>query len=497
MNKRAAIYVRVSQNREGDEAKPQRQIDRCRMLAKARDYEVLDHIYVDDDTSAYQGKTRRPEYERLLDDIADGEVDVVLTFNTDRMLRTVGEMVSFINLAQTRAAGTGEWVSIDAAQSGSLDLSTPGGRMVATILASVAQHEVELKSERHKARNVLAAQQGKSLGGPTPFGWVTSTETEALRQGIKAYLAGETLSSIAKDWNDRGLQTTFGRDWNHNSVRKVLMRARNAGLMEHRGKIVEGAKVPTEAVCTEEEWRRVVALAEAGKVGHRKPEHLLTNLLTCSNGHKMVSALRTSKKAGKRYTYEVYRCNEAGCRVSVIRGQVNDYVRRLVRQRLALEDVRALAPKSRDLQKVVELREQLGTLRAEFAANEADLAEGLLSRDGFRTAQKTLNASIEDVQAKLDRIEADNAFASMLSESVKVSLRDAAAVGQKFDALPLDQRRTIVSTLFPTITVQKVGTNARVPLHERVTLLTPAGVPYGEGQPDEFEDRDPYVQTAS
>jgi len=486
--KRAAIYVRVSQNREGDEAKPQRQIDRCRMLAEVRGYEVSQHIYTDDDVSAYQGKKERPEYKQLLQDIEDGEVDVVLTYNTDRMLRTVREMVEFIAISRSRAEAGGEWVNIDATQSGSLDLATPGGRMVATILASVAQHEGELKSERHKTRNVLAAQQGKSLGGPTPFGWQTPAQTEALRSGIKAYLAGESLSTIARDWNERGLPTTFKNPWDHNSVRKVLIRPRNAGLQEHRGKTVEGVKLPTEAVCTEEEWRRAVALAESGKVGHRKPEHLLTNLIRCSNGHKLTSGIRTSNVKGAHYKYDIYRCNEAGCRVAINRDLINGHVRSLVRHRLISGSMTTLAPATRDLEKAVTLREELGRLRGDFADNEADLRKGLMSRDGFRKAQAEVQARAETAQAKLDKIEADNAFAAMLSASVKnMSLSDAAEVGKRFDALPLDQRRLIVSTLFPTITVQKIGKNNRLPVEQRVTALTPDGRQYVISEADEYE----------
>ena len=486
--KRAAVYVRVSQNREGDEAKPQRQIERCKMLAEVRGYELLAHIYVDDDVSAYQGRKERPQYEALLRDIEEGEVDVVLTYNTDRMLRTVKEMVQFIEISRKRSERDGDWVNIDAALSGSLELSSPGGRMVAQILAAVAENEVEVKSERHKTRNVLAVQRGESLGGPTPFGWQTPEQTEALRWGINAYLSGENLSAIARDWNERELATTFKNQWDHNSVRKVLVRPRNAGLAEHRGKIVKDGKAPQAPVCSEEEWRKAVALATAGKRSHRPPAHLLTNLITCSNGHKMTSGIRTSTVKGTQYTYDVYRCNEPGCRTNVRRPAINDHVRALVRDRLIFGKLSTLAPATRDMEKAMALREELGRLRTDFAENEADLRAGLMSRDGFRKAQAKVQETTAGVQVKLDRIEANNAFAAMLTENIKnVSLADAAEVGKKFDALPLDQRRTIVATLFPTIRVQKVGKNVRLPIEKRVTCITPDGRPYVISEPDEYE----------
>jgi len=490
--KRAAIYVRVSQNREGDAAKPERQIARCRMLAEVRGYAVLPHVFLDDDVSAYQGKKERPEYEALLREIEDGEVDVVLTYNTDRMLRTVKEMVRFIEISRKASERHGDWVSIDAALAGSLDLSTPGGRMVAQILAAVAENEVETKSERHKTRNETAIRDGKSLGGPTPFGWQTPEQTAALKWGIRAFIRGEsTLSGIAKEWNARGLASTFGKEWKHDSVRKVLKRARNAGLVERAGtdkvmRVVEGATAPQAAVCTEDEWRKVVAMMEGAKRGHRPPAHLLTNLIVCSNGHKMLSGIRSAEVGGKRYSYDVYRCTT--CYVNVRREPINAMVRRLVRHRLIFEDVAVLAPSGRDMEKAANLREELGRLRAEFAENESDLSAGLMTRDGFRKAQAVVQGKMAGAQDRLDRIEADNAFAAMLTENVKnVSLTDAAEVGRKFDALPLDQRRMIVSTLFPKIVVERVGRGARIPVEERVKAFTQDGRQYVMSDPDEYE----------
>jgi len=104
---RAAIYARISQNREGDENKTRRQIDRCTALAEVRSYEVVG-VYEDDDISAYRGAKERPAYDRLLSDIAQGDVDVVVAFATDRLLRTVRDMVDFIEVAQTRSEADGQ-----------------------------------------------------------------------------------------------------------------------------------------------------------------------------------------------------------------------------------------------------------------------------------------------------------------------------------------------------------------------------------------------------
>ena len=74
--KAAAIYARISSDPDGLAAGVTRQIEDCRAFAERRCWRVAD-VYVDNDTSAYSGK-RRPEYARLLDDLAAGTRDAVI-----------------------------------------------------------------------------------------------------------------------------------------------------------------------------------------------------------------------------------------------------------------------------------------------------------------------------------------------------------------------------------------------------------------------------------
>ncbi len=65
-----AIYARISRDPSGDMLGVTRQLEDCRAEAERRGWTVAEE-YVDDDTSAYSGKTR-PAYERLQRDIGDG-----------------------------------------------------------------------------------------------------------------------------------------------------------------------------------------------------------------------------------------------------------------------------------------------------------------------------------------------------------------------------------------------------------------------------------------
>ena len=465
--KKAAIYVRVSQNRDDDRAKPERQLKSCRHLIAARDLEEV-AVYTDDDISAYKAKLRRPGYEALLAAIKDGEVDVVVPWHIDRMLRTTKEMIQFIELAEE----TG--VTLDSVQGGTIDLGTAAGRMMAMILAAVAQAEAELKAERHKLRNAHAVQEGKSTGGPLPFGWQSPAQEAALKSGIKAYLAGDPLNSIARTWNEAGLKTTFGKPWTHDAVRKSLIRPRNAGLVEYQKKIVDGVKGQWKALCTEDEWRSCKAIADAGKRPFRPPAHLLSNLIQCSNGHKMVAGQRGSG----RYEYPVYRCLTPGCRLSIRRDHLDTHIRTLIRHRLTFEDISALAPSTH---KAVTLKDQRGQLLAERKDYEDLLAEKLLTVAGFKKAVANVDTTLKKLDEQIGRLEAENAFAKFIADRLdSMSFEDAARIGKKFDSLDLDERRGIVQHLFPSITVLKIGRGRghRATMNERVQVKTQTGETY-------------------
>jgi site-specific DNA recombinase len=105
-------------------------------------------VYVDNDVSAYSGKTREG-YQRLLADIKARRVTGVLTWNTDRLHRSPTELESYITACETGAVP---------------------GRMTARITGAVARHEMEHMIERQKTAKLHAARAGRYRGGRRAFG---------------------------------------------------------------------------------------------------------------------------------------------------------------------------------------------------------------------------------------------------------------------------------------------------------------------------------------
>jgi DNA invertase Pin-like site-specific DNA recombinase len=201
----AAIYLRQSVDRYGDELAISRQREDCLEICQHRGW--TPHEYVDNDKSATTG--RRPAYEKLLADVRAGKVGAVVVWDLDRLHRRPIELEHFIDLADEKHLAL-------ASVGGDADLSTDNGRLFARIKGAVARAEVERKSVRQKRAARQRAERG-IWWGPRPFGYtpdasaLVETEAAAVREAFAAILGNASLHSIATRWNAAGIKTSLDR----------------------------------------------------------------------------------------------------------------------------------------------------------------------------------------------------------------------------------------------------------------------------------------------
>jgi DNA invertase Pin-like site-specific DNA recombinase len=164
---RIAIYARVSTKNGQD---PEMQLTELREYIRNRKWKIAGE-YVDKGISG--ASDSRPELNRLMADANRRRFDVVAVWKFDRFARSVSHLLRA--LESFRALGI-EFVSL----SESIDTSTPTGKMVFTVLASVAELERSLIGERVRAGLRNAKARGKRLGRP-PLKELSVTETQRLR----------------------------------------------------------------------------------------------------------------------------------------------------------------------------------------------------------------------------------------------------------------------------------------------------------------------------
>jgi DNA invertase Pin-like site-specific DNA recombinase len=146
-----AIYVRVSSKTRQDTAS---QLPDLKRWAKAQDTDI--EWYTDKVT----GKTmNRPDWNELESNMRRGLVSRIVVWRIDRLGRTAAGLTTLFEELVARKVG------LICLRDG-LDLSTPGGRLVAGVLANVAQFETEIRVERIVAGLEAARERGTRSGKP-------------------------------------------------------------------------------------------------------------------------------------------------------------------------------------------------------------------------------------------------------------------------------------------------------------------------------------------
>jgi DNA invertase Pin-like site-specific DNA recombinase len=153
MMKRAAIYARVSTNNGQN---PEMQLRELREYVRCRGWRVADE-YVDAGVSGV--REHRPALDRLIADCRKRLVDAVVVYRYDRFARSLRQLVNA--LEDFRALGI-DFVSLHEG----VDTSTPNGRLVFGIFASIAEFERELIRDRVRSGLAAAKAKGKKLGRP-------------------------------------------------------------------------------------------------------------------------------------------------------------------------------------------------------------------------------------------------------------------------------------------------------------------------------------------
>ncbi len=131
----------------------------------------------------------RPGWNKLETAVRQGKVSSVVVWRIDRLGRTArGLTALFEDLGERK-------VNLVSIRDG-LDLSTPAGRLMANVLASVAQYETEVRGERVREGIKAAKAKGKTWGGSKPGVLKIVTDTQ-VRSILKAKNDGESVTAIA------------------------------------------------------------------------------------------------------------------------------------------------------------------------------------------------------------------------------------------------------------------------------------------------------------
>lgn len=382
-----------------------------------------------DGLSAWRRGVRRQGWERLLERVKSGESDGIVVWHTDRLFRQPRDLETLIDLAD-------KGFRVLSAH-GERDLSNPDDRFILRIEVAHAARSSDDTSRRLKRRFAGKRESGVGhIGGPRRFGWpgrdatwspgpgqmeedrpevpaeLVEREREALRSGTDALLAGVGQGSLAAEWNAQGVLSANGREWVTDTVKAVMLRPTNAGLIEHDGTLV--GRMPGEPIVDPDKFARLRAMyaarrrgRQAGEVGARYEG---SGILRCGLCGMKLSARRHKEQPHSDGTPRgQYFCNtqRRGCgKVFADRRAVDKELRLFVIERLSdSRHAEAItAARAQVAERLTAVRKEITECEKIQNALTERLGRREISLDAFDRANEPLVRDLARLRAERDTL---------------------------------------------------------------------------------------------
>ncbi|TSB47156.1 recombinase family protein [Alkalicoccobacillus porphyridii] len=300
---KCAIYTRVSteeQAKEGFSIRGQK--ERLDMFAQSQDWDIYDY-YIDEGKSAKD--IDRDELQRMLEDIANDKIEVVLVYKLDRLTRSVMDLYKLLEKFEANGCMFKSATEV-------FDTTTPTGRLFITLVAAVAQWERENLGERVKFGMEQMVEEGRWPGGPPPFGFRLNEEDKLIvdeeESGLYKYMYElyETFHGDFKISNilnhELQVKTRKGNDFSAKTVRDIMKNPIVYGAFKWSGKLYDNF---APAIVPKDRYDNVMELRNSRKNHHPQnvaSDYIFTGVVKCARcGAPLKGALRDIN--GTKYRY--------------------------------------------------------------------------------------------------------------------------------------------------------------------------------------------------
>ncbi|MFJ5888133.1 recombinase family protein [Streptomyces californicus] len=458
---RAGIYCRLSYAPDGSLEKVERQEADCRELADRLDWGLSEaHVFRDNSRSAWQRNRSRPQWDRMLQCIEAGEIDAVIVYHGDRLIRQPFDLETLIGISDSRGMRI-------ASPSGTRDLDSPDDRFILRIEAAQACRESDNTSRRIRRAQAARLERGLSQFGGRyrAFGWGVQTgtrrktvdgiETEVpvydmlqqrpdeaaiLLEAAERLLAGQTQIGVVR-WLQTLCTTTAGNPWVTRNLRHMLTAPRNAGLIERDGEIYEAA---WDGILTREMWeacRRYYANgAKLRPYPGRDRKYLLSGVggaLCSSCGSWMSTKPVGGRNRKNARIYYCVGCFGVGRNLAHVDAYVSGRAIRLLNSPELLDELASRAEDPGRAEELAALERRRDTVRQqiESLADHPEVDAGL-ALVGLASVEK----KIAELRAQLGA-----------SAEHRLVGRMVGITPEQWEATPIDVRAATVRALFGVV----------------------------------------------
>lgn len=313
------IYVRVSTEEQRDYGYSiEAQLRELRNYCNQRNLNII-HEYND---AGYSAKDlKRPEMERMIDDIKHGRINLVVAMKVDRLTREGYDGQWFLKFCKENNCGL---ILLQE----NYDVTTPDGEMMYGM--SLLFGQKERREIRNRTRRAMeeAIKQGK-YPAKTPMGYnknedkkleINIMEAEVIKDVFELYSKGNNASQVAKIMKDNNRYIKNGEKWTEGRITRIINNPIYSGDLlwgiynrNKKNQILIPNHSP--AIISKELWNKCQSQRDKYSHGnYGEHTHIFHRVIRCPECKEFMSTFLTVKHQNKKKKYNYYvRCNNKSC----------------------------------------------------------------------------------------------------------------------------------------------------------------------------------------
>lgn len=314
-----AIYPRKSKAVDNSDSMDV-QIDMCRRYLddKYGSGNYTATVYDGDYGITGHSTKKRKDFQRMMRDIADKKIQLVLIQRYDRIARNTRD---FCNIYHDMEVNGCNLVSV----SQQIDTTTPYGKNFMYMQASMAELEWALNSERRKDANRYAVSKGKSNlpDHSTPFGYKNAV-VDGMRRLVKEEQWEDAVADLFEYYRKyrnysataRHINQQYGTNFEIQAIKRIIRSPFYYGCYKDNDNFCE-------PYISKEDWqdlqqkRPVIRTA-----GNKRTEVLFSGMIRCPECNRLMRSCQKSHRSGNVYRY--YHCEYHStkmCRFSRVKSE--------------------------------------------------------------------------------------------------------------------------------------------------------------------------------
>lgn len=257
--------------------------------------------------------------QRLLEDVKEQKVDIIVVYKVDRLTRSLADFAKIVEILDEHDAS---FVSVTQ----SFNTTNSMGRLTLNVLLSFAQFEREVTGERIRDKIAASKKKGIWMGGNVPMGYdvidrklvIVEADAKTVRHIFNRYLALRSVPALKQELDQAGIRSPKrvsrvgtelgGRPLTPGAIYHILQNRIYVGKIVHQDKAYPGEH---RAIIDEDLFDQVQAQLKSNRVARRNGEHVDAPSLMPGivfDGLERPMTPTKTIRSGRCYRYYASRC---------------------------------------------------------------------------------------------------------------------------------------------------------------------------------------------